>query len=348
MIKISKGKLRGLKAVSDNKGVVRAAAMDQRGSLQKSIAKGKGIPDSQVTRQMMEEFKSEVSKALTPHASAILLDPEYGLPAVKARDKKAGVLLAYEKTGYDNTSPGRLGDLLDGWNVKKLMENGADCIKILLYYTPFEKPEINEKKHEWVEMIGRECAENDAPFFLEFVGYDMNGRDEKKDIEYAKIKPEIVTKSVQEFSKDRYRVDVLKIEIPINMKFVEGAKTFAGKGVAYNKKQAMELFRKSAAVAKRPYIYLSAGVSNDEFRESLELALESGVHFSGVLCGRATWADGVIEYCKGGAPAFRSWMNTKGVANIKAINNVLDKAYPWYDMYGGLSKIQEVEAASIV
>jgi tagatose 1,6-diphosphate aldolase len=348
MVKISKGKLKGLKAVSDSRGVIRAAAMDQRGSLQKSIAKGKGVAETSVTRQMMEEFKTEVSKALTPHASAILLDPEFGLPAVKARDKKAGVLLAYEKTGYDNTSPGRLGDLIDGWNVKRLLENGADCIKILIYYTPFEEREVNEKKHDWIEKIGRECAENDAPFFLEFVGYDLKGRDEKNDIEYAKIKPEIVTKSIQEFSKDRYRVDVLKIEIPINMKFVEGAKAFAGKGTAYTKKEAMELFKKSAAAAKRPYIYLSAGVSDDEFRESLELALESGVHFSGVLCGRATWAQGIPEFCKGGAMAFRAWLNDRGVKNIKALNSVLDKAYPWHDIYGGMSKIQAIGTATIV
>ncbi|MBI4430103.1 MAG: tagatose 1,6-diphosphate aldolase [Candidatus Omnitrophica bacterium] len=348
MVKISKGKLRGLKAVSDSRGIIRAAAMDQRGSLQKSIAKGRGVTESEVTRQMMEEFKVEVSKALTSHASAILLDPEFGLPAVKARDKRAGVLLAYEKTGYDNTAPGRLGDLIEGWNVKRLKENGADCIKILIYYTPLEKPEINEEKHDWIENIGKECAENDMPFFLEFVGYDVKGRDEKKDIECAKIKPEIVMKSMQEFSKDRYRVDVLKVEIPVNMKFVEGAKAFRGKGVVYTKKDAMEIFRKVSGAAKRPFIYLSAGVSDEEFRESLELALESGVHFNGVLCGRATWAEGVPAYCKGGTAAFREWLNDRGVANIKALNAVLEKAYPWYDAYGGLSMIQEVSATTVL
>lgn len=347
MVKISKGKLHGLKAVSDERGIIRAVAMDQRGSLQKSIAKGKGVDPSQVTRQMMEEFKIEVTKALTPHASAILLDPEFGLPAVKARDKKAGVLLAYEETGYDNTTPGRLGALLPGWNVKKLMENGADCIKILLYYTPFEKPEINKKKHDWIEKVGKECADADVPFFLEFVGYDLKGCDGKNDLEYAKLKPEIVTKSIQEFSQDKYLVDVLKIEIPVNMKFVEGTKTFAGKDVAYSKKEAKGLFLKAAKVARRPFIYLSAGVSDEEFRESLELALESSVRFSGVLCGRATWKDGIPEYGNGGAPAFRKWLNDRGVANIKALNTILDKAYPWFDIYGGMNKIEEVKVTAL-
>ena len=109
-MKLTPGKLAGLKKVSNERGIIAAAAMDQRGSLQKSLAKEKG---GEVTDAMMEEFKTLVSEVLTPHATAILLDPEWGLPASKRRAKNAGLLLAYEKTGYDKTGPGRLPDLLD-------------------------------------------------------------------------------------------------------------------------------------------------------------------------------------------------------------------------------------------
>ena len=125
-MKLTPGKLAGMNAVSNEHGVIAAAAMDQRGSLQKSLAKEKG---SAVSDSMMEEFKILVSEVLTPHASAILLDPEWGLPASKRRAKNAGLLLAYEKTGYDKTGPGRLGDLLDHWSVRRLKEAGADCIR---------------------------------------------------------------------------------------------------------------------------------------------------------------------------------------------------------------------------
>ena len=74
-MKLTPGKLAGMKAVSNENGVIAAAAIDQRGSLQKSLAKEKG---SAVSDFMMEEFKSLVSEVLTPHASAILLDPEWG------------------------------------------------------------------------------------------------------------------------------------------------------------------------------------------------------------------------------------------------------------------------------
>ena len=233
-MKLTPGKLKGLKAVSNEHGVIAAAAMDQRGSLQKSLAKEKG---SAVTDAMMEEFKTLVTEVLTPHASAILLDPEWGLPASKRRAKNAGLLLAYEKTGYDKTGPGRLPDLLDHWSAQRLKAAGADCVKILLYYTPYDSKDVNETKHAWVERIGDECRANDIPFFLEFVGYE-EGADEKG-VEYAKKKPHIVTESMREFSKDRYGVDVLKVEVPVNMKCVEGTKSFGGEK-AYSKKEAIE------------------------------------------------------------------------------------------------------------
>ena len=139
-MKMTPGKLAGMKAVSNDRGVIAAAAMDQRGSLQKALAKEKGadVGDSE-----MEEFKTLVTEVLTPHASAILLDPEWGIPASKRRAKGAGLLLAYEKTGYDATTPGRLPDLLDDWSVRRLKEAGADCIKILLYYAPSDPAKIN-------------------------------------------------------------------------------------------------------------------------------------------------------------------------------------------------------------
>src|SRR6184192_285718 len=321
---LTPGKLSGMKAVSNERGVIAAAAMDQRGSLKKALG-----PNA--TDKNLEEFKSLVTEVLTRYASAILLDPEWGLPASKRRAKNSGLLLAYEKTGYDKTGPGRLPDLLDHWSVRRLKEAGANSIKILLYYTPFDPKDVNDQKHAWVERIGDECRANDIPYFLEFVGYD-EGADEKG-LEYAKKKPHIVTESMREFSKDRYGVDVLKVEVPVNMKFVEGTKSFGGQK-AYNKKEAIDLFHKAAQAATKPFIYLSAGVSNAEFSETLELAGDSGVKFNGVLCGRATWKDGIPVYAKQGAAAFRKWLETEGVKNIGNVNDKLKAATSWHSIYG--------------
>jgi len=333
-MKISPGKQKGLEAVSNDRGVIAAAAMDQRGSLKSAIAKDKGVDKKAVTDQMMAEFKEAVTRILTPHASAILLDPEYGLSATKVRAKNAGLLLAYEKSGYDNTQPGRLPDLLDHYSVRRLVAAGADCVKILLYYTPFDPPAVNETKHAWVERIGGECIASDVPFFLEFVGYEENV--DEKGIEYARKKPEIVARSMEEFSKPQYAVDVLKVEVPVNMAFVKGARSSKGESV-YTREEAKEHFRRAASMAKKPFIYLSAGVSNDTFNESLELAAEAATNFSGVLCGRATWKDGIPVYAKQGLKAFEEWLGKQGVANINNVNQRLTAAKPWFSFYGAAS-----------
>jgi tagatose 1,6-diphosphate aldolase len=303
------------------------------------MAAGKGVDKKQITDEMMSEFKVAVTKVLTPHASAILLDPEWGLPAAKARSSNAGLLLAYEASGYDNTQPGRLPDLLPHVSVKRIVDWGADAVKILIYYTPFDDPKVNDIKHSFIERIGAECTTYDIPFFLEFVGYDPAGGDEKG-LEYAKRKPQIVTASMAEFSKPQYFVDVLKVEVPINAEFVEGSSVYKGQK-AYSRAEALDHFRKAAAVATKPFIYLSAGVSNAQFTESLRMATESGTDFSGVLCGRATWKEGIPVYAKQGAAAFRQWLETEGVKNIKNVNDKLKTATSWHPIYGVGAEVAE-------
>jgi tagatose 1,6-diphosphate aldolase len=303
--------------------------MDQRGSLKKSLAKEKGVAD--LPDSALIEFKELVTDVLTRHASAILLDPEYGLPASKRRNGK-GLLLAYEKTGYDAETEGRLPDLLDHWSARRLKEAGADCVKVLLYYTPFEKSDINDSKHAFIERIGDECRALDIAFFLEFVGYDVHGNSEKS-IEYAKKKPDIVSGSMAEFGKAKYQIDVLKVEVPVQMEFVQGTKAFKGEA-AYTRSEALRHFQDSASATHKPFIYLSAGVSNAVFTETLELAVESGTSFNGVLCGRATWKDGIAIYAKSGAKAFEDWLNDQGVINIQNVNKSLEGAHSWFPKVG--------------
>jgi len=331
-MKLSEGKLRRMKALSNERGVIAAAAMDQRGSLQKSLAAGRGVDVKDISPEMMSEFKVAVAKALTPHASAILLDPEFGLDAARARSKNAGLLLAYELSGYDNTRPGRLPDLLPHVSVKRIVDWGADAVKILIYYTPHEDSAVNDIKHAFIERIGAECDTHEIPFFLEFVGYDPKGGDEKG-FEFAKSKPEIVKRSMEEFSKPQYMVDVLKVEVPVNAEYVEGSAVYKGQK-AYSHDEALKHFRDAAAIAAKPFIYLSAGVSNAQFTESLKMAAEAGTDYSGVLCGRATWKEGIPVYAKQGVKALEEWLGREGVKNINAVNEAIRPATPWYAKLG--------------
>ncbi len=337
-VQMTKGKFDSIQSCADPNGIIAAAAMDQRGSLQKSIGKAMG---SEASGDNLTEFKVAVSEILTPHATAILLDPEFGLPAARARADGTGLLMAYEKTGYDATVKGRLPDLLENHSVYNLQEAGATAIKILLYYNPFDEDSINTIKHAFIERIGAECAANDIAFFLEPVAYDDNY--DTKGLDFAKVKPEYVKRYMKEFSRDRYRVDVLKVEVPINMAYVEGASCFAGGEAAYTRKEAMAHMREAAEVTNKPFIYLSAGVTDEVFRETLELAAEADTPFSGVLCGRATWQDGIQVYGEEGDKGLRTWLNGRGVQNITALNEVLMKgAKPWWTKYGGKENIEIV------
>ncbi|HSE95911.1 MAG TPA: tagatose 1,6-diphosphate aldolase [Methylomirabilota bacterium] len=344
-VRMTRGKFDGIQAVADQHGIISAAAMDQRGSLKKMISKAKGSPASDAE---LTEFKVIGTRFLTQYASAILMDPEYGLDAVRAKAPGAGVLLAYEKTGYDATVPGRLPDLLPNWSVGRLMAAGADAIKILLYYNPDDPDSINQIKHAFIERVGAECAAYDVPFFLEPICYSTAVPDDQS-LEFARLKPDLVTRYMTEFSKPQYGVDILKVEVPVNVKYVEGSPAYAGTR-AYTEGEAKTLFKKAAAVARKPFIYLSAGVTDEVFRATLELAADAGVGFAGVLCGRATWQDGVPAYGQGGAAGLEAWLKDRGRRNLEMLNAVLRKgARPWYDFYGGLGSLEIVDGpASLV
>jgi len=318
MLKISQAKLARLRALSTPHETIAAMAIDQRGSLRQMMVDAGGSP----TDEQISEFKTIVTAALTPHASAILLDPQIGLPAVAHRAPGCGLLLAYEMDGYNNPRPHRMLALIANLSARRLRELGADGVKILLHYAPDDPAAANDQKLAMIERIGHECEAADMPFFLEPVAYDPAGSN-PFGFEFSKRKPEIVLWMMEEFSKPVYKVDILKVEFPVNVAFVDGAQP------AFTRKEAIEIFRRADELAKLPYIYLSAGVRAEHFLASLELAREAGVKYSGVLCGRATWQDGVGAYIRGGKAALQAWLETDGVCNIQAVNEAIDSAVPW-------------------
>ena len=155
---------------------------------------------------------------------------------------------------------------------------------------------------------------------------------DEKSPEFARCKPMIISSATQEFSKPQYCVDSLKVAVPVTMAYLEGSSDCNGT-VVHTRAQAVELFRETAAAINKPFLFLSAGVSNRAFTEALALACQAGVHFSGVLCGRATWKDGVGVFVRNGADALREWVETTGAQNIRSINEALAGATPWSEKY---------------
>jgi tagatose 1,6-diphosphate aldolase len=342
-VKIGKGKFEGINALANENGVIAALAFDQRHTLRNALDAVRG-PEKPVSDAEMYEFKMAVVSALTPYASALLIDLGYGAEALKARAPRTGLLLTYEKTGYDVTVKGRMPDLIPELSVRRLIEQGAQGIKILVHYNPDDKPEINEVKHAFVERVGAECAGLDIPLFLEPIAYNENiAGGDAQSLAFARKKPEYVTRYMEEFSKPRYGVDVLKVEMPVNLKFVSGTRSFGGGEAAYSRDEALEYFKTAAQAATKPFIYLSAAVRGEIFRESLELAAEAGVPYSGVLCGRATWQDAIPVYANEGLAAMKEWLETHGVENIRALNEVLARgAQSIWTLYGGSENLEVI------
>ena len=301
-----------LKRLCDKNGIIGALAIDQRGALRRML--GEDTPVEQ-----LETFKVLVSKYLTKYASSILLDPELGWKAAEARDKNAGLLVAYEKTGYDKTVPGRYPDLVENVSVQRLKANGADAVKVLLYIDIDEGRAVNDVKEAFIERIASECKAEDMPFFLELVSYDAKVTDEK---ENAKLKPRKVIEAMKLYSQERFGVDVLKVEVPVNMKYVEG---FAENEVLYTKEEATAFYKEQSDATSLPFIFLSAGVSAQLFQDTLHFAKESGSTFNGVLCGRATWTGATKAYQEGGEAATIKWLETIGKQNIVELDAVLQE-----------------------
>ncbi|MCY7232665.1 tagatose-bisphosphate aldolase [Streptococcus anginosus] len=301
-----------LKRLCDKNGIIGALAIDQRGALRRML--GEDTPVEQ-----LETFKVLISKYLTKYASSILLDPELGWKAAEARDKNAGLLVAYEKTGYDKAVPGRYPDLVENVSVQRLKANGADAVKVLLYIDIDEDRAVNDVKEAFIERIASECKAEDIPFFLELVSYDAKVTDEK---EYAKLKPRKVIEAMKLYSQERFGVDVLKVEVPVNMKYVEG---FAENEVLYTKEEAAAFYKEQSDATSLPFIFLSAGVSAQLFQDTLRFAKESGSTFNGVLCGRATWAGATKAYQEGGEAATIKWLETIGKQNIVELDAVLQE-----------------------
>ncbi|MHA3065211.1 tagatose-bisphosphate aldolase [Lacticaseibacillus saniviri] len=327
MLKLTTGQRAHLEQLSNDNNVISALAIDQRGSIKKMIAAAANKPSNETE---IVHFKEAVSEELTPYASSILLDPEYGLPASKVRADNAGLLLAYEKTGYDATEPGRFPDLITDQSALRIAEEGGDAVKFLLYYDVDESDDINDRKKAFVERVGAEAKANDLPLFLELVSYDGT-MDNVADAAYAKVKPHKVIDMTREFSKPRYNVSVLKLEVPVNQKFVEGF-TDDGVDAVYSQDEAAKYYKEQSEATDLPFIFLSAGVTNDLFLKELQFAKNAGSTFNGVLCGRATWADSIKPFAVDGETAGREWLRTVGKGNIDRLNEVLAKtATPWTD-----------------
>lgn len=266
------GVRRSLQQCALPNGTFAMLAMDQRGSLVRAIKPDN--PDSVGYRDVVD-LKRAVIGALSPYASAVLLDVEYGYPACVpsgALSGQAGLLLALEKSGYEGDPTARRTALLDDWSVARTRKAGASGVKLLVYYRP-DAPNAADQE-ALVAEVAAQCREWELPLFLEPLHYSLDPSVKQvPNAERRRIVIETARKLVP------LGVDVLKAEFPVDVAQTDDQDEWA------------EACAELSEATSVPWVLLSAGVDFDTYIDQVAVACDAGA--SGVLCGRAIWKEAV-------------------------------------------------------
>jgi tagatose 1,6-diphosphate aldolase len=306
-MKTSIGKIRGLQQLADERGIFTMVAMDQRGSLTRML--DPEHPD-RVAWERMKEVKLDLAATFSRHASAILIDPDYGVAAGIASGAIAGhcgLLVAVEWSGYEKLGEGRVAKLLEGWSVAKVRRLGATAVKLLVHYHP-DHAQAAERQRQIVARVVEACDRHDIPAVVEAVSYGLGSPAER---------PEIVVRTARDLVA--LGIDVFKAEFPQDLK------------ADPDEARAADWCRRlDEACGQTPWVILSAGAPMEIFRRQVEIACRSGA--SGFLAGRALWQDGVR---KPTAEERRAYLSGQGVANFEAVAELARAhATPWTKKVG--------------
>ena len=280
------GKLIHLKKLCTDKAHFQMLAVDQRPPIFNIISNAKGRKH---TYDEVVECKKLITSNLSQLATAILMDPNYSLSNILQYNKSKGLIITLEDHSFIETERGRYSGNIQNWSVEKIKKVGGDAVKVLAWYRPDADSESIEHQKKYVKKIGEECEKYSIPFLLELLVYPFQD-DENHTTEYQEQKQkktQHVINSVKEFSKDEYKVDIFKLESPVDSNDLEGEISQATE----------EAFKDlSNATNNKPWVVLSSGMGKDSFYKCLELAYKNGA--SGYLAGRTIWLDAFNQYPK--------------------------------------------------
>ncbi len=313
-MQLSPGKLMGIKRLSDKNGLFKMTAVDQRPPIKNPIAKHLKVAEA--PWEEVAKFKKMLVENLQDKSSALLLDPHFAIPySMDIFNPKRGLVVTLEDSIFANTKGGRKTKSIDDWSVSKIKKMGADAVKVLAWYRPDAEKKIREAQHQYVQKIGNECIKNDILFLFELLVYPLQ-QDEYQTKNYEEMKnkkTEHVLKSVEEFSKKKYGVDIFKLESPVNVNKIND--------------EDLTTFKIMGEIAGRPWVMLSAGAGKDEFKKVLKLAFKAGS--SGFLAGRAIWLDAFSNYPNW--TEIQNQLNGPSNKYLQEIGKIADKnALAWH------------------
>jgi tagatose 1,6-diphosphate aldolase len=314
--KLSAGKYWGLRRLADDNGRWKMVAIDQRGPLMIPIAAKRGLPDAPYDD--VAAVKAAVTQVLAPHASAMLLDPNFAYPrCVEHVPARVGLCLTLEHHVTDDSAGARRSREIPDWSVAKIRRIGADAVKLLVWYRPDAPKAVLEHQQALVRRVGAQCRAHDIVFLLELLVYPLAGESAQQ---LAAARPQLVLDSMRDFAEPGYGVDIYKLEPPAIISAVPDPHGAAAAAV-------QSCYDRLGALTTRPWVLLSAGAAAADFQRSLTYAYRAGA--SGYLCGRAIWHSSFEQFPD--MNAMRTMLAQQAVPYLARINELTDRlATPWF------------------
>jgi len=278
-------------------GALAMVAVDQREALRGMFAAHQSapVPDSQLT-----QFKVDVARELSPFASALLVDQEFGIDAIidqKALKGSCGLIAAADL--LVGPAGGAATDTAVDPDVdpKRMRDIGSVGLKFLVLWRNDESPDIRAKL---VEDFNKLCKVSGLPSIIEVIVKPP--MDSSKSFNREE---ELITAAREAAS---WKPDLYKAEVP-----------FHGEGDLNLVTKSAE--RISEAIGS-PWVLLSNGVKQPFFNDAVKACAIGGA--SGFLAGRAVWADIV------GAPDIPKALREISIPRLEQLAEIVDQhAKPW-------------------
>ncbi len=295
------GQSLSLSNISDDSGTFAIIAFDQRNTLRRMFT-AVGI---EATDQDMRDVKVEVTRALTPDATGILLDPQLGVGAVTdagALDSSCGLLIASEPTDRGDFDGEPRSYSIPEQNAAWVKSMGGDAVKVLVMMNPQREvragePDITLETVALVQSIVDDCREQGIPSVIENLIFAPRG--------VESLTPEQRERAIISSAEllTATKPDLLKLEYP----------------------GSPEGCRRLSDVLTVPWAVLSAGVDFDVFEDVIKVSCDDG-GASGFIAGRSVWKEAV-----GLNPAERATFlsETARPRLLKLREAIAGRATPW-------------------
>lgn len=289
-----------LDLLARSSGTFAMLAIDQREALRGMRAKAADQPVEEIPDSALIEFKLEVIRALSPLASAVLMDEE--MAARPALDQGAllpdtGLVIAVDQLvgppgkAAQETAIDRSVDLTF-WK-----EVGAVGAKLLAFWDPARPNLTRSMVADFISL----SQDADLAAVLEIIVDDSNGAGR-----FAA--PQTVVDAAAWASQ--FPFDLYKAQVPY------------GGDPSVDADLIRHACEQLTARVGRPWVVLSNGVSAEDFPRAVQIACEGGA--SGFLAGRAIWEHAATSQDFSGA------LRTESAQRLQHLCQIVDEhGVPW-------------------